>query len=177
MSIDKRDPRTDLDSYSFPRVELLFSWTCEIAQDIFVYEHSSPDAVHLLKYKRGPAYEDFPYQEYPIAFPARRFLLRPLSDEEQSIVLARNRGALETSDPRNDRVDLTRPQHQIGGVPQLSQQLRDLVCPKCSSPMPFFASVCDETMTERPFVETEFVQLIYHLCRGCRVVSVYVDSD
>jgi hypothetical protein len=58
-------------------------------------------------------------------------------------------------------------------------------CPVCSTEMPLLAAICDDATGNDPFgveVENSFVgnggvQMIFHLCRECSVVSAYHSCD
>jgi hypothetical protein len=156
---------------------LFFAWTCEISRDVFTYRIQSEDRIEILHYRQGPAYADFPYANYPAYFPARLFELRKITSEEQKTIAAVNRRRLKRSTIHDDRPDLVRPLHQFCGEPYLVNSPREVTCPVCHGEMPVYASASDETMSERGFVHSNFVQVLFHLCAPCAVVTAYQLAD
>jgi hypothetical protein len=177
MSYDCQDSKLRELGWKPPRMDLFFSWTCAISRGDFFYQITSADELRILTYAIGDSYDDFPYSNYPVVFPQRQFVLRRIEESEQDSIIKANADSRYRIRLTNTRPDLTRPQHQIGGVPHFVQPPRDLVCPLCTSTMPLAASVSNESMSERPFVDNNFVQILFHACVGCSVLAAYANSD
>jgi hypothetical protein len=177
FALDLRDDRLGLGAFSTRRLDLFFAWTCEISRDVFTYRIQRENRVEILHYRQGAAYSDFPYANYPAYFPARLFELRKITPEEQKTIAAVNRRRLKPSTIHDDRPDLVRPLHQFCGEPYLVNSPREVTCPVCQGEMPIYASASDETMSERGFVQSNFVQVLFHLCASCAVVTAYQMAD
>lgn len=177
FALDLRDDRLGLGSFPTQRLDLFFSWTCEISRDVFTYRIHSEDKIEILHYRPGRAYSDFPYPNYPIHFPARRFELRKVAPDEQRTISLINRKRLKSAAVHDDRPDLVRPLHQICGEPYFVNSPREATCPACRRVMPIYTSACDETMSDRGFVNSNFVQVLFHLCAACAIVTAYQLAD
>ena len=177
FALDLRDDRLGLVSFPTQRLDLFFAWTCDISRDVFTYCIQSEGRIEILDYRQGRAYSDFPYTNYPTYFPARLFELRKITPEEQKTIAAVDLRRLKSSTVHDDRPDLVRPQHQICGEPYLVNSAREVICPVCQREMPTYASASDETMSERGFVHSNFVQVLFHLCVSCAVVTAYQLAD
>ena len=144
-------------------MHLLYCWTCVIPFGVFSYRIRREGAVEIVGTPKPPAFvQPFgaagPYEGYVGEFPARRVSLAPLQD------------ALNFEDPI----------HQVGGQPMIYNP--DLMqCPECAEPMPLLAALCNDTTGHDPFGVKEkdsfagngSVQMIFHLCRSCCIVSAY----
>jgi hypothetical protein len=174
--INTSDRRLELQTAGFEMLPLLYSWTCDIHQGNFTYR-VRPGAIEVLQFTQGRAYTDFPYENYPDAFAPQFMDLSPLSANDQKIILELNdRSARRTSPHR--RTILDSPRHQVGGIPRLVQEEEfSLTCPHCAGEMPMFASIADDNGTPSGFTGNPYVQVVYHLCRACWVVSCYNISD
>jgi hypothetical protein len=177
FSLDLRDERLGISDFPAGKLNFFFSWTCDISRGVLTYQIKGDTAIEILNYKDGPAYTDFPYPDYPNYFPLRLFELRKITDDEQRAISAINRKKLKGSSIHDERPDLVRPQHQFRGEPFFVDAPRELACPSCQAVMPIFASAVDETMSQRGFVHSNFVQMVFHLCTSCAIVSAYQLAD
>jgi hypothetical protein len=175
--LDLSDERLGLTSFPVARLPFFFAWTCDISRGVLSYRVLSVDSVEILEYHQGHAYMEFPYPDYPAHFPRRQFELRPLTHDEQRTISAPNAGAMKLSAVRDARPDLVRPQHQLCGEPYVVNEPRQAVCPACQGEMPVYASAGDETMSGTGFVGNNFVQVLFHLCSRCAVVTAYQMTD
>ena len=109
---------------------------------------------------------DYPYSNYPRAFPLRAATLRPLAAGEQESILGWER------DNDNELPEtLDHPRHQVGGLPYLSQGSSYVpTCGDCRQPMAFFASIADDCGDPRGFTSNEYVQVVFFVCPACRRV-------
>ena len=177
VSYHSLDPRLSKLGWKRSRIDLLFSWTCALSQGVFAYQIASDEEVRIIDYTAGEAYDDFPYRDYPDAFPQRQFVLRQIEQREQDDIVHANADGRYRLRLAKTRPDLTRPQHQIGGIPHLVQPPRTLACPVCSKLTPLIASVSSESMSERPFVDNDYVQVLFHACADCSVLLAYTRTD
>jgi hypothetical protein len=177
FSLDLRDERLGIRDFPAEKLNFFFSWTCDISRGVLTYQIKDDTAIQILNYKDGAAYTDFPYPDYPNYFPQRLFELRKISDDEQKAMAAINRKKVKISSIHDERPDLVRPQHQFRGEPFFVNAPRQLACPSCEAVMPVFASAGDETMSQRGFVHSNFVQVLFHLCTSCAIVSAYQLAD
>jgi hypothetical protein len=177
LQLDMADPRLGLNGNPGDLLPLLFSWSCEMSQSPVIYRMASSAAIELMISRRGKAYDDFPYTEYPSYFPERIAALAPISAAEQGAIRDLNSGRLDPSDlPANQR-DLHVPRHQVGGEPFFVQPWVSLDCPSCNRSMPFLASVGDDTGTPEGLTGNRFVQICFSYCRPCRVVGARQQCD
>ena len=121
---------------------------------------------------------DGPYDGYSGQYALKRVALMALSKEEQGKQLA----AQSDSDLALEA--FTDQKHQVGGYPVIANP-QSVVCPACSKEAPFLALICDdasgnkpgEVPTENAFTDNPGVQVIFHFCRDCSVVSAYHSAD
>jgi hypothetical protein len=177
LLLDAADPRLELAHTDMEVLPLLFCWTCTISKHPFTYHVSDRGkGVELLEYEPGARFPDFPYEGYPVAFPEGRVSLRELDEARQAVIrklnVGQQRWELAAEFPR-----LARPTHQIGGEPYLVQAIDRPHCQRCTAEMPFLAALADSNLGERGFVENDFVQVLYHLCRPCQVIVAYQASE
>jgi len=102
LSLDTKDERLFLRNIPVPHLPLLFCWTCEIAQNDFVYRVEQGGTVKLIDYGLGPPAGDFPYEDYPDQFPEHRVDLQAIPERDQDIIRAVMR-AMTTSETRGIR--------------------------------------------------------------------------
>jgi hypothetical protein len=175
--LDARDPRLEVEGTGLFVIPLLFCWTCELSQDELVYEViDQGHAIHLLSWRSGAKFSDFPYTNYPRSFPTLPAGLKPVDPSSQAVLSALNRNerpwALASEYP-----ELSRPQHQIGGEPLLMQVLEPRPCAKCREAMPLFVSIWDKATDNARFTGNDFAQVLFHVCRRCLVVNAYQVTD
>ncbi len=177
LQLDMADPRLGLNGSPGEVLALLFGWSCAMSQSPVVYRMKSSAAIELILYRSGEAYDDFPYAGYPSDFPERIAVLVPIPATEQDAIRDLNRGGLDPTDlPANQR-GLYLPRHQVGGEPFLVQPWENLDCPSCNRPMPFLASIGDDTGTPEGLTGNRFVQTCFSYCRPCRVVAARQQCD
>ena len=176
LSLLTADPALRPELSKTPVIHLLYCWTCSIPYGTFSYRIRRDGAVELLKlpptneYAFGP---DGPYDEYTGVFPIKRVGLVALTKEEQ-------RKQQKAQFDVDLALDLFPQKHQIGGFPVILNS-QEVVCPVCSNAAPLFAAICDDASGNQPgdvqssqsFTGNMNVQMVFHYCRGCSVVSAY----
>lgn len=159
-------------------IHLLYCWTCAIPYGRFGYRIRRGGNVEILKYKdheAGAFGPDGPYDGYTGKFPERKVGLRALSGKEQKLALQLR--ADEEFDEKNRH--LTDPVHQIGGIPMIYNP-EEVQCSACGRDIPFFATICDNARgqdyqadTSSTFVGCSSVQMVFHWCAACAVMTAY----
>jgi len=184
MSLNTADKALNIERYTLPTVHLLYCWTCSIPFGTFSYKMNNDGSVELLTLPpRKPDSEhgpNGPYDGYTGLFPHRLVALESLSPEEQ--LKQRNYWLSPDSDPVDFEVDELR--HQIGGYPFIYNPLKTS-CQICLGDMPLFASICNDAGGNfafgapegGSFVGNGGVQMVFHFCRKCSVVSAYSSCD
>jgi hypothetical protein len=136
--------------------------------------------VALIHYRKGRRTPDFPYDAYPDFFPGSGVRLVPVSTRAARLIKAIHDGA-STYPWRYRRA--SRPCHQIGGVPYLLQGTdyqhgyTALQCPTCQQPMPFLASIANRALDPRGLCGSDYVQVLFHLCREHATVTAIQQCD
>lgn len=180
LSLDTRDPRLGLDLGPIRFVHLLYCWSCDVGN---VAYHLSEDGVEMLGEKEFladlrkrrltlarfrkqlAASSDYPYADYPTAFPRRD---------------ARLVAVTSASEARQHRIELGTEEaprgvvahHQVGGLPHLAQGASYVPeCEECEKPMAFVAAIADDCVDPRGFVDNSGVQVLYFLCVPCRRIQ------
>jgi hypothetical protein len=192
--LDVADERMELGATPFRRLSLFWCWTCNLNQNsarAFFYRQITDNQIALIRFEEGGVVTDFPYENYPVSFPERRFDLRPLTEKEkQAIEWGYREFELEGFEPLpndwkypEDYLDVTHAEftkfsYQIGGLPYLAQlgEAR-LNCPECGAPMPFLAVIGDDAGGGASLSGNSFVQHVFHYCRSCFVVGAYSMVD
>lgn len=179
LSLDLSDPCLHLTPAPFTELPLFFCWTCNLAQSPFYYRINSGGAIKLLRYKKGGAADDFPYENYPVHFPERPAKLVEIAVESQQILKGLNRNTLDEWEIKQVRPELCVPRHQVGGEPYLVQRNIDteVECAICSQGMPFLASIADQAPEQMSFTGNDYVQVLAHYCKRCRVMGLYQQCD
>jgi hypothetical protein len=119
---------------------------------------------------------DGPYDAYTGAYPLKKVgLIAPSGEEQHEEILA-----------QSDLDPALRlwPKHQIGGLPVILNP-QSIACPACLKPSPFLAVICDDATGNQPgkvaardsFVDNLGVQMVFHFCRECSVVTAYHSND
>jgi hypothetical protein len=184
LSLHANDPVLNLDPDRFSVVHLLYCWTCSIPFGEFCYKVDQDGSVRLLRlpprseYEHGP---DGPVDGYTGQLPHRQVSLEFISGEDQ---LALKQRWESTRDDIDILRGLDEPRHQVGGYPFIYNPIR-IVCPECSQDMPLFAAICNgatgndawKTTAEDSFVGNGGVQMVFHLCRNCSILSAYSSCD
>jgi hypothetical protein len=161
--------------WAMPELHLLYSWKCKIHEGEFSYRYADDDLEIIEFCKGSDDYEGFPYDDYPILFDEVRLRLRPLTEDEQSMIVQLNQPncppGLKHDNPLADRLSI--PTHQFGGVPYLvdpAASERD--CIVCGKNMPVVASIGNKSYSKNDGLSgNDFVQVLYWACASCQVVS------
>ncbi len=184
LSLHAKDVRLNFDVVRHPVVHLLYCWTCSVPFGEFSYRVGGDGTIELLQVApRQPTMEfgsEGPYDGYTGVFPYRQVGLQQQTADEQRMLTARQS---DDSDGDDDD-ELFSPRHQVGGYPLIYNPGK-VFCPVCSVEMPLLAAICDDATGNDPFgVEPEHsfagnggVQMLFHFCRGCSVVSAYHSCD
>lgn len=180
LTLDLTDRRFSGYGINVPVVHLLNCWTCNLAQNPFIYQMQPSGGIEIIKYGRGGQATDFPYGDYPEYFPAIPPKFRQVNPRAQKALTKVNADYsmdYEFTLPQNLQ-DLLVPMHQIGGEPYLVQkELRNLSCPACSKPLVFFANLGDKAGDPRGFVDNDYVQMIFLVCKHCAILASYQQCD
>lgn len=168
-----------LPGWPSPSINLLYGWTCAICEGTFSYRQRDND-IDIVECVRGESYSDFPHPYYPEAF--REVYVEPLAltQEQQAIIVQLNSSNGDAEfQLANSNPDLSTPRHQVGGEPYyVSGRSWCPVCPLCKKQMPFLASIGNSTFCDSlGFAGNEFVQVVYHLCHACNVLSARNVAD
>ena len=183
LSLYAKDPALNLDQERLAVVHLLYCWTCSIPFGDFSYKIEKHGSVKILNLPaRQPDSEhglEGPYDGYRGTFPHRKVSLASIDAEDQLKLRQRWQSTgTETDD------GLDEPRHQVGGYPFIYNPVRTQ-CPECSRDMPLFAAICNDANGNDPwrriatetFVGNGGVQMVFHFCRDCSIVSAYSSSD
>lgn len=175
LSLDLSDPRLTVEVGGCDLAWLLFCWTCNLAQSPFFYRQGE-NSIDIVQCGRGGVMEDFPYQDYPIAFEGRFVSLVEISSGVQHDLRLLNSEQVPGSSTRYRQLAV--PRHQVGGEPYLVQhEWLDVLCPGCEADMPFLASFGDDCLDPRGFTGNPYVQVMYHYCEHCRIVGARQQCD
>jgi hypothetical protein len=179
MSLDAGDDRLLLDLGAIKTVPLLYCWTCELSYDTFYYRIVATDHIEIVSARTGPELPDFPYVDYPRSFEAVSVWLTQVSHEDQVVLRALNRGLVDQTAVYKLRRELAEPCHQIGGEPLLLQGPDDYApqCPICREVMPHFAAFGNANVSPLGFAEFANIQMLFNLCRKCRIVAAINRTD
>lgn len=177
LSLDVADPRLELKDSPFETLPLLFCWTCNIAQDEFIYKIHTDGVIELMHYGKGGTQTKFPYGGYPAYFLGMSVTLEEIPAEDQRIIRLLNRDEIDRWECLQEHRELCVPRHQIGGEPFVVQPLTRTICPLCRKVMPLLASIGDDSGDGRSFTQNEYVQVIYKYCRNCYTVTAHQQCD
>jgi hypothetical protein len=167
-------------------VHLLYCWTCSIPFGDFSYRVEADGSISLLQVPARQPESEFglsgPYDGYIGVFPHRYVALRPLTVDEQNKLAVRLSGNFD--DDSEDEYDLYSARHQVGGQPFIDNPT-SISCPVCSKEIPLLAAICDDATGNDPFgIKPEYsfagnggVQIVFHFCRVCSVISAYHSCD
>jgi hypothetical protein len=164
-------------------IPLLYCWSCG---SLLYYRLNPEGGVDVLNHSKEQmdVLMDacLPYFPYPTSFPKKHLRLVPISTKAQRTIHEDNAGVLE-DDGSASSVQLRpylRPRHQVGGEPHFEQKSclkGGRKCVLCRKDAPLLASVADETGSKLTFHGGSYVQVIYHYCPHCQVVSGYHECD
>jgi len=174
LTLNSLDTKLNLDPARHPMVHLLYCWTCSIPFDEFTYRINSDGGIKILQTppRKGPDIEfgpQGPYDGYTGVFKGFKVSLEPLPENIHEELLA-GEGAFNG--------------HQIGGHPFIYNPA-NVFCLSCSQEMPLLASFSDNATAaegfnenaSETFVNNSGVQMVFHLCRRCSIVSAYHSCD
>lgn len=178
LSLNPLDEKLELGALLKRSIDLYFCWRCPLAQSLFTYRLVGEDGIKILKIALGQAEIDFPYANYPEAFPSRRCCLSPLPDHAIKNIVLCNENRLGEI-PADESIHLLKPAHQVGGVPILLQPYpsNGISCIGCGNEMPILASMGDDSGDGLGFTGNSYVQVIFCFCGQCRIVSAYQSCD
>ncbi len=163
------------------RVPLYYCWHCPIMSQRFSYQIGTNEKLfELLEYGKGA--QGDPYtsnDEYPREIQEINLQYFRISKKDQELQSLANEHDLSTrafvGKHRNHikRHNLNIPNHQLGGIPLLLQGIPDDInCPKCTQQMFFFVSIGNwYGLKFKWMCGNPFVQILYHICPQCGVVS------
>ena len=178
LLIDSNDEKLSFNFSNIKKLPLFYCWTCNIAQELFVYRIINDEEIEIVMNGAGGVEEDFPYNNYPVNFPGTPFNLEEISIEDQKIISQLNNRSLNRLDVLKRNKKLAFPNHQIGGEPLLIQgNLEVPTCPLCKNSMPFLSTVSDHCLDKRGFTGNEYVQVVYSYCEDCRTVGAIQQCD
>jgi len=182
LSLNAKDRVLNLDESKTPFVHLLYCWTCSIPYGDFSYRVNSDGSIEMLQIPERQPDSEFglegPYDGYTGLYPAQRVTLEPMKGvDDAKLAVARKEGEYDSDDPR----------HQIGGSPFIENP-QTPACPICSKEIPLLAAICDDATGNDPwnrenheeantFAGNGGVQMVFHFCRDCSVVSAYHSVD
>lgn len=180
LSIDTHDTRLGLSDVANGQLSLYYCWTCNVAQAPFYYSMTEDGGVTLLEYGPGGACLDFPYVDYPTAFPGAPAVLLEMTGEAQRLIQAFHEDDEFTWEdiPEGLRY-LIDCRHQIGGEPFLIQRNPEeqMACCRCHRRMPFLAAIGDDCLDARGFTGNVAVQVLYFYCTNCHVIGAFQQCD
>ena len=161
--------------WDVPELHFLYSWKCCINQGDFSYRYTS-GRLEIIEYTAGAEdFDGFPYDGYPVVFPAVQFLLRPIPAEDQKLIERLNDPDVDQGFRFDDKRagELSVPTHQFGGLPFLLHPLAsERQCVVCGSEMDLIASIGNNCYSrDEGFFGNDFVQLVFFGCARCRVLS------
>lgn len=163
------DPKLGLAVEKHVPIELVFCWQCELAQGEFSYKLETNGCISILNATVGPVSTSFPYPAYPRFFPERKIDL--LEREELERI-----GGNHTIKGRPGRPKTGACVTQIGGKLRLFNRYKKR-CPACNRRMLAFATVGDESFSERGFIGYQYAQVIFFHCLRCMVFTAVQECD
>lgn len=135
------------------------------------------NSIEILEHRVGEKTADFPYCNYPLFFPKKNIPLVGIPYQFQKIICDINSGKLDAWLASKYVPRLTEPCHQLGGEPYLVNTPIFPTCPICGTDMPFILSISDDSGTREGFTGNRYVQMLFHICVGCCVISSYQICD
>jgi hypothetical protein len=121
-----------------------------------------------------------PYDGYTGEFPHRWVSLEFVSAQEQ----AKFKKYWQSTDTDPVELGIDEPRHQVGGYPFIFNPQKTS-CLSCLQEMPLLAAICNSAggndafgvPESASFVGNGGVQMVFHFCRACAVVSAYSSCD
>jgi len=176
FDFDAVDARLELQPVGLDHLPLLWCWSCSIPEGELRYRlEGAESSVRVVEYTAGPPTGD-PYEGYSRTFPRRDVDLIALSEEEQDALIRIN-ATDYTMDLFEQYPALYGVHHQVGGEPWLLQSLDPVICSVCGIHLPLFASVGNNTFSPNSFMENDWVQVLFHVCRPCGEIVANAYSD
>lgn len=185
LALHAKDPLLNLDRDRLSVVHLVYCWTCSIPFGEFSYKVEKDGSVTILSFPpRQPDAEHGlkgPYDGYTGIFPKIEISLKSIEAKDQMNLRQR----WESNDREIDVPEgFDEPRHQVGGFPFIYNPIKTN-CPECSRDMPLFVTICNDAHGNDPwrqpatetFVGNGGVQMVFHFCRKCSIVSAYSSSD
>jgi thiol-disulfide isomerase/thioredoxin len=158
---------------------LFYCWTCNVADGDLQYQLLRDGSVRLLAHGKGREPNAFVLDDHPSDFPEVTVRLDALTENEQLSIQRLNREEVSPWDGPQFLEHLSVPAHQVGGEPylvQLNPSYR-LLCASCRDTMPFLCAFGDAATGPAGFTGEEYVQVLFHFCRRCRVVGAFHQCD
>jgi hypothetical protein len=178
LTLDASDHVLNMDATRHPAVHLFYCWTCSIPYDEFSYKIKQDGSIEILKLPKknlGELGMEGPYEGYTGVYPLKQVSLIPLTEEEQKQELT---GSLRDLDR-----DIGKGRHQIGGFPYIFNPVK-IDCLQCRQEMPLLACIEDNAIgngfvkdESNSFVGNSGVQMLFHFCRNCSIVSATHSCD
>ncbi|MBK8178651.1 MAG: hypothetical protein IPK67_07120 [Planctomycetes bacterium] len=165
---DPRDRRLGLGELGVAQVNCVFCWRCALAQAPLHYRLSAEGSVELLSFGRGAVEVDFPYPDYPRAFPRAALVLVEPTPRELGALEQIRAGAL-WHDLEPDLRHLLVPRHRAG--PGLASQVRSHACALCGKAMTGFAVFGNSNLDPRGFTGSESAEVGFQACVACAAVA------
>lgn len=177
LSLDTSDPSLGLHNMAVCSLPLFYCWTCQSGS--LQYRLAGPNAIEIIYHDTDGLALGFPYADYPDFFPEATVTLSDLTKEEQQVLRDINADLRPNHDYWKGSKPLGICRHQVGGEPYLVQldTEYEMLCPGCGKHMPFLYAAGDDCLDPRGFVDNQFVQVIFHLCRACGIVSCFNQCD
>lgn len=184
LSLDTRDEKLNLSVLNVRTLPLLFCWRCPLSEG-FSYKLSE-DKIELITFNKGRVWRNFPYEKYPDYFPSAYCRLVKIPIKSQMDITIRNSiywqgldsSSLEYRYNRKGAFQqLMWPRHQIGGEPFFWGSNPGSLCLLCKKPQEFLAAIADENLDERGFVNYDPTQTLFWICKKCKVISAYNETD
>lgn len=171
---DPRDRRLGLGELGVAKVSCVFCWRCALSQAPLHYRLSADGSVELLSFGRGAVEVDFPYPDYPRAFPRAALVLVAPAPRELDALEQIRAGAL-WHDLEPDLRQLLVPRHRAG--PGLAPRDETLPCVLCAKPMDTIAVFGDANLDPRGFSGNDNVEVRFRACPRCATLAASQSSD
>lgn len=150
---------------------LLYGWSCAISDGPLCYRVTENN-VELVWFTEGPAYDDFPYEEYPDSFREVQVRAVELTSEEQTAINHANCNGIDFATITKELERILRPNHQIGGSPYVGSEIQLQYRSRCcDGNMNFVAAIGNDCVCDqRGFMGNDYAQLLYFVCDGCHLI-------
>lgn len=184
LTLDCADARLNLSGLDLATFPLLYCMRCALCWADFTYKVAASERLEIRTAGEGALMPEWYESVNGDVFPQRPVSLNPLpadiqqlydklnarsvlSDEEEAVVAAFTGHFAIPEVGGYPIVDVI---NQVGGRAFLLQPFEDPLCEECGEPMFFLASLCnDPRQTLR--VTYDGGQIVFYLCKSCRVVT------